>query len=265
MPAYRDVVYIANGSPKHTLDMYLPDQSVGQVPLAIIIHGGAWRAGDKSECEGFGRGLVTTARGNLAVAAINYELSNSGPDCTIRHPRHLNDAMRAVQFLVSDTEDYPGKSLIDRSKVYLIGHSAGAHLAMLMVLSTNSELGCLSSIKGVLGAGGIYDIPGLLVAYPSYSEFVDMAFDPAQHQEASPQCAASIKQAGADHVKFLVVSSTGDTLIHSNHAASFASQLVRANYSDVALVVRDFDTHYLMVDNEALWKLAIDFVETSQR
>ncbi|KAJ2742068.1 hypothetical protein GGI20_004746 [Coemansia sp. BCRC 34301] len=259
MPTYKDIAYIADDNPKHTLDIYLPDISSGTVPLVIFIHGGAWRDGDKSECEVLGPGLVSKSQGTLAVAAINYRLSQRSAD-SIRHPAHLHDAMQAVRFLICNENDYPGKQLVDVSNTYIVGHSAGAHLAALMVLSASDRLDCLANIKGILGAGGIYDIPGLLELYPDYADFIDMAFDPAQHQEASPQHVAECRHAGAKHIRFLIVNSTGDSLIASSHAASFASQLIRTGCTDVELVVRELGTHFTMLDHEQFWKLVVAFV-----
>ncbi|KAJ2896390.1 hypothetical protein GGI21_001681 [Coemansia aciculifera] len=260
LTAHKNIAYIADDSPSHTLDLYLPDTSSGTVPLAIIIHGGAWRTGDKSECETLSRGLVSQSQGTIAVASINYGLSQRTAD-SIRHPAHLHDAIQAVQFLANANQTYPGKHLIDTSNIYLIGHSAGAHLATLMVLgAAGDKLDCLASIRGVLGAGGIYDIPGLLELYPDYADFVDMAFDPTQYQEASPQHVAKCRHAAAEHIRFLIANSTGDELISSVHSASFATQLIRSGYTNVELVVKDFGTHLGMLDNDAFWRVATAFV-----
>ncbi|KAJ1897927.1 hypothetical protein LPJ71_006267 [Coemansia sp. S17] len=256
MPIYKDIAYIADDNPRHTLDIYVPDQASGSLPLVIFIHGGSWRTGDKSECTVLAQGLVSQSQGKLAVAVINYGLSQRTPD-SIRHPAHLHDTIKAVQFLVSS--DYPNNHLINRNNIYLLGHSAGAHLASLMVLS--DQLDCIASIRGVLGVGGIYDIPGLLELYPDYADFIDMAFDPAQYQEASPQHIAKCRYADAEHIRFLIINSAGDSLIAAIHAASFASQLIRTGYNDVELVVRDMGSHFGMLDNEEFWKLVTNFVQ----
>ncbi|KAJ2868487.1 hypothetical protein GGH94_000019 [Coemansia aciculifera] len=258
MPIHTDIAYIADDNPRHTLDIYVPDKASENLPLAIFIHGGSWRTGDKSECTVLAHGLVSQSLGKLAVAVINYGLSQRTPD-SIRHPAHLHDAIKAVQFLVNGDKDYPDKYLIDRSNIYLIGHSAGAHLASLMVLS--NQLDCIASIRGVLGVGGIYDIPGLLELYPDYADFIDMAFDPAQYQEASPQHIAKCRYADAEHIRFLIVNSAGDSLIAATHAVGFASQLIRTGYTNVELVVRDLGSHFGMLDNEEFWRVAINFVQ----
>lgn len=44
--ALRDLAYVTNGHPRQKLDLYLPEKS-GKLPLIIMIHGGAFMAGDK--------------------------------------------------------------------------------------------------------------------------------------------------------------------------------------------------------------------------
>ncbi|KAJ2493165.1 hypothetical protein IWW37_000815 [Coemansia sp. RSA 2050] len=255
MPTYEDIPYVADANPRHTLDIYAPDTDTASLPLVIFIHGGSWRTGDKSECRVLAHGLVSQSQGP-AVAVINYRLSQCTPD-SIRHPTHLQDATKAVQFLVHNN-DYPARHLIDTNNVYLIGHSAGAHLASLMVLG--DQLDCIASIRGVLGVGGIYDIPDLLELYPDYSDFIDMAFDPAQYQEASPQHVAKCRRAVAEHIRFMIVNSAGDSLIAPALAANFASQLISSGYTNVELVVRDLGSHFGMLDNKEFWRLATNFV-----
>jgi acetyl esterase/lipase len=42
MRAIRDIPYLAGGSPRQTLDLYLPDQDRSPSPAVLWIHGGAW-------------------------------------------------------------------------------------------------------------------------------------------------------------------------------------------------------------------------------
>ncbi|KAI9500126.1 hypothetical protein BX070DRAFT_230860, partial [Coemansia spiralis] len=118
----------------------------------------------------------------------------------------------------------------------------------------------LSCIKGVLGVSGIYDIPELLKVYPDYSDFVEMAFDKSQYQNASPYYVAQTKYANAEHLRFLIVSSTADELIASVHSARFACQLVSSGYSNVAMVIKDIGTHDEEPFTQDFWRIVNDFI-----
>ncbi|XP_027681627.2 kynurenine formamidase isoform X3 [Chelonia mydas] len=130
------------GSDGEKLDIYLPTDLSEAFPLVLYIHGGYWQFLSK-EVSGFiAPPLVTQG---IAVVAVGYDLAPKG---------HL-DAMvaqvrRSVAFLVQQYSKISG--------VYLCGHSAGAHLAA-MVLSTDwEEYGVTPDIKGAFLVSGVYDL-----------------------------------------------------------------------------------------------------------
>jgi acetyl esterase/lipase len=106
-----------NGVPL-TLDIYRPAQ-VGQYPGVVVIHGGAWKSGDRSDNKVFNRYLA--ARGYV-VWAISYRLAPSS-----RFPAQIEDVGAALNFLREHATEYETK--VDR--IALLGRSAGAQLAML--------------------------------------------------------------------------------------------------------------------------------------
>ncbi|KAJ1784053.1 hypothetical protein LPJ59_006441 [Coemansia sp. RSA 2399] len=263
MPIYKDITYIPSGDPKHTLDLYVDDQlrppPVNRKPaLVIYIHGGAWRTGDKSDASALCDGILRTAGGRVAVAAISYRLSVLG-DKTRMHPMHLDDAAAAVGFLIN-SGGYPGSDQVDRSSVFLVGHSAGAQLATMMAVHPHPKIaGCLHRIRGVLGVGGIYDIPELLETNPGYADFIDMAFTAAQHETASPRHVIRSAPSAAKHIAFLLVNSTADELVGPLQSADMARQLICAGYSDVSLIVKDIGTHYGELESEGFWRIVAGF------
>ena len=101
-------------TPRQTIDLFLPDAG-NDVPLALFIHGGYWRALDPSSFSHMARGL--NGRG-FAVAVMGYDLC---PIVTI--PDIVEQARRACVFLWQRF----GRKLL----VY--GHSAGGHLTAAMV------------------------------------------------------------------------------------------------------------------------------------
>ncbi|KAJ2785336.1 hypothetical protein GGI15_001957 [Coemansia interrupta] len=264
MRKYEDIAYIDDGDKGHTLDIYLPDTAVTErsssssLPLVIYVHGGAWRTDDKSTVSFIGPRLLEETGNCTAIAIVNYRLSTRDPS-SVRHPAHLDDVCAAIEFLVT-VANYPGHDVINQGSVYLVGHSAGAHLATMAVLGGSH--GWLQSIKGVVGIGGIYDIPSLLRKYPSYSDFVDMAFDRSQYAAASPLNAVSAesKRGASGHIRFLVINSTEDELIGSDQAVEFASRLIDAGYEDVALVVRKIGDHYGELERREFWRIISQFV-----
>ena len=135
------------------LDIYAP-KDAKNAPVMIMIHGGGWQMGDKSNRAVWENKVPFFSANGFIFVNINYRLSPS-----IRHPEHIRDVAEALSWVHNNIEKYSG----DKNKIFVMGHSAGAHLAALV--STDEQRlkefnKGLSIIKGVIlldGAG--YDIP----------------------------------------------------------------------------------------------------------
>ena len=115
-----DVAYLGDGDPRHKLDIYYPDRQDKPSAVLVHFHGGGWAMGDKRQQSK--AGMFYAARGILFVAP-NYRLSP-----TARHPAHVEDCAAAVAWVVNQAAGLGG----DASRIFLSGHSAGAHLAALL-------------------------------------------------------------------------------------------------------------------------------------
>lgn len=101
------------------LDLHLP-AGVKQPPLVVFLHGGAWRAGDKSEYPKF---LVQ--RG-YAVASVDFRSSNEA-----RFPAQMHDIKAAIRLLRAQAKQYGYRA----DRIAVAGSSSGAHLAALVATS----------------------------------------------------------------------------------------------------------------------------------
>src|SRR5262245_4284538 len=86
----RDLEYARPEGKSLRLDLYLPEQAMGRLPVIVWIHGGAWRAGSKDQA---GPALRQVRRG-YAVASVGYRLSNVAP-----FPAQIEDCKAAVRWL----------------------------------------------------------------------------------------------------------------------------------------------------------------------
>src|SRR5581483_10692173 len=48
--AERDLDYVGNGLPRQMLDLFVPEDAAGPLPVVVWIHGGAWQPGSKNGC-----------------------------------------------------------------------------------------------------------------------------------------------------------------------------------------------------------------------
>ncbi|KAI9488863.1 Alpha/Beta hydrolase protein [Zychaea mexicana] len=208
------------------LDLYIPPMANAKSPLLVFIHGGAWRSEDKADHAPLAEALV--AHG-FPVAVINYRLSlrdekNKEAPPAVQHPLHIQDCKEAIEYLV---HQHHGDKRYDPAQLYLIGHSAGAHIAMMLTL--DPEYCCYATtqkvIAGVIGAQGIYDLALLLRKCPSY-DFVPQAFgnDPSLYAAASPVTKQPAHHSD-DLPPMLVVHSLEDTLVDVDQAHAMVDHL----------------------------------------
>ncbi len=103
---------------EQTLDLHIPAKD--DFPTLIFIHGGGWSANDKEEYRHVGNFL---SQHGIGCASVNYRLSPR-----VIHPTHVQDCARACNWVKDNITDFGGNG-----KFYIAGHSAGAHLASLLV------------------------------------------------------------------------------------------------------------------------------------
>ncbi len=118
-------------SSEQTMDVYLPaGRSAASTKVIVMIHGGAWNAGDKTDLTEYADSMRKRLP-DYAVFNINYRLALGSN----LFPAQENDVKSAVQFLLNNAADY-GIS----QKFVLLGASAGAHLALLQGYKYASQI-----------------------------------------------------------------------------------------------------------------------------
>jgi len=138
---------------EETLDLFLPAER-GSAPLHVFIHGGYWQLLSKDEsC--FAAPMFQQ-HGSL-FAALNYTLA---PQQTLTGI--VEENRRAIKWLYQNADDWG----FDRERIYLSGHSAGAHLAMMMLQTDWPKFGLPHDvIKGVCAVSGVFDLEPVRLSY----------------------------------------------------------------------------------------------------
>ena len=163
-----------------SLDLYAESIGSGR-PLVAFIHGGGWRQGDKANAaHGVTKADYFLKQG-FAFASLNYRLSPAA-----MHPAHIEDVAAALAWLHTNAE----ANGVNPNRIYLMGPSAGAHLAALAATDERrlaAHRKSLSIIKGaVLLDGAGYDMTRR--SQRDGSGIIAQAFgsDPAMLADASP-------------------------------------------------------------------------------
>ena len=146
----RDVAYAEPKNPRQLLDVYRP-MAAKNLPVVVWIHGGGWRAGNKTE---IGRKPLAFTQKGFVFVAVNYRFVPTVPMDAL--PRDIAKAVRWVH-------DHIGQRGGDPERIFLIGHSAGAQLAALVCTDDRflKEEGLsLAIFKGCVPVDGdTYDVP----------------------------------------------------------------------------------------------------------
>lgn len=138
-----NIFNVSYGSdPFQRLDIYLPrGRDVLATPLLILVHGGQWLGGDKSEMNGYYTWMKERMP-EWAFASINYRLVQANSN---KFPAQEQDVRTAINFLINFTDSFK----ISR-KIAVLGESAGGQLALLVA----NKYG-----RSIIGAGIGISIP----------------------------------------------------------------------------------------------------------
>jgi acetyl esterase/lipase len=144
-----DVAY--GKDPRQQLDIFTPMAAApDDKPRKILVffHGGSWKDGERAGYAFLGRGFA--ARGFVTIIA-DYRKAPKN-----LFPAFVEDAADAIAWAHKNAAEFGG----DPDQLYVMGHSAGAHIAMLAALDKKylARSGMDSSvIKGIIGLAGPYD------------------------------------------------------------------------------------------------------------
>jgi arylformamidase len=175
------------------LDLWVPE-GVGKAPLVLFVHGGGWKRGSKDNAVGRAMPAHMLEQG-YAFASIDYRLV---PAATVE--QQAADVAAALALLLKRAESLG----IDRSRVVLTGHSAGAHLVALVGTDERylKQAGLsFADIDGVMpNDGAAYDVATqFTMAGPRMKATYEQAFgtDPARQKSLSPMWQAASPNAPA--------------------------------------------------------------------
>ena len=136
---FDDIVYGPDAS-WQVMDLYLPEDAKGTLPVIVSVHGGAWVYGDKERYQWY---CMDLALRGFAVVNFTYRLA---PE--FKFPSSLEDACLVFSWVLDHAKEYG----LDTKHVFAVGDSAGAHLLGLFSnLCTNPTFAEKLSVKAPSG------------------------------------------------------------------------------------------------------------------
>lgn len=134
-----DISYGSDSDQK--FDLYLPAGRSLDTKVLVLVHGGGWTSGDKSDMNPFVT-LIQNELPNYAIVNINYRLAD---ETNPPYPMQMNDISTIINDIKVNQDVY---TISD--DFGFIGVSAGAHLSMLWsyAFDINADVNMVTSIVG---------------------------------------------------------------------------------------------------------------------
>lgn len=207
-----------------SLDIYTP-ANASRAPVVILVHGGGWQTGSKSSASFITNKVAHFSARGFVTVSINYRLSPA-----VVHPAHVDDVAAAIAWVRRNITSHGG----DPERIFLLGHSAGAHLVSLVAtdeirLAAHGER--LSAVKGVIVLDtASFDIATRYAAGGDDGSgqsvgSIGQAFgtEPFGHRDASPQTHVAANKSVPPFLLCYVASRSDSTLATQLFAATLSN------------------------------------------
>lgn len=126
----KDIPYREGESDSWKLDLAMPANFGPELrPALVIIHGGGWAAGSKS-VDVYQKMMVAYAQKGYVTINVEYRLTGEA-----KFPACIEDVKTAVRWLRAHAEELN----VDPDRIGSYGHSAGAHLSMMLAMTPDVE------------------------------------------------------------------------------------------------------------------------------
>jgi acetyl esterase/lipase len=203
--------------PAQKMDVYLPaGRASSSTRVMIMIHGGGWSTGDKTDFNEFVDSFKKREPG-FAIFNINYRLSTGVINL---FPIQENDVKAVVEFIYSKKNDY---AISD--KFVLLGGSAGGHLALLQGYKYSSpvKVKAIVDFFGPTDMTDLYNNPASPLVPPLSVALVVGATpisNPTLYQQSSP-----ITFVTAQSPPTIILQGGLDPLVSPNQAIALRNKL----------------------------------------
>ena len=256
-----NIAYNNDTLKKHLLDIYLPADAKGKLPLVVFIHGGGWIGNDKYADMGYMTNTINAMLENgFAIASIDYRFAQNAV-----FPAILQDCNKAVSFLYDNADKYS----LDKNRFALMGFSAGGHLASLMGTSQNNKVENLYFPKSFR--------PFKYKAVVDFYGPTDLTLLPGNEDEKSPEgiligakplerpdlakAASPITYIDKNDPPFIIFHGEKDNIVSNKQSKLFSAWLSHFGVKNELTIVKDAPHFGRMYDVEEIRTKVMDFLK----
>ncbi len=241
----RGITYATRGKETLKLDLAMPKEG-GPYPAVVLLHGGAWQLGSRTELSRGGKDaagkpspalIETVAAHGYVVASVSYRFAPK-----YKFPSQLEDTRTAIRFLRANATTYH----LDPTRVGVGGFSAGGHLALLAGLADKApefdgtdfpdqsdRVQCVVSFFGPTDLSLYGASPGLEDAYMVPLLGKECRTDPAVYRRASP-----IHHVSRGDPPVLMIHGTADLIVPIIHSERLLAKLRETEVTSELITVK---------------------------
>lgn len=153
-PCWLDMAY--GMAPQERLDVFAAHEP--DAPVMVFVHGGWWRALDKADHSFV---AAAFAQAGICVVVPNYALCPGTPEQPVAIPFIARQMEKALAWVWRHIAQHGG----DRRRITLVGHSAGGHLAALLLASPWPLLAPdlpEGLVRNALSISGLHDLTPIM-------------------------------------------------------------------------------------------------------
>lgn len=246
---------------KHLLDLYLPKNTKGKIPLVVLIHGGAWLSNDKYADMGYmTKTMAAIVDAGFAIASIDYRFSTEAI-----FPAQMQDCNKAISYLYDHADKYG----FDTKGFAVMGFSAGGHLANMVGLSKNNHVanffmkGSSSafSIKAVVDFYG----PAELILFPGSNdekspESILIGAAPLTRPDLA-KIASPITYVDKNDPPFLIIQGEKDESVNPKQSQLLSSWLNAVGVQNELIIVKGAPHYGVMFDADEVRNKVMNFLK----
>lgn len=225
-----DIAYGPSGA--ETLDIFPTEgSSPTAAPVQVFFHGGYWFSRDIKD---FSFLAKTVAPSGAVLVLVNYALLPA-----VEMDELVRQCRASLAWVYGNIASYGG----DRNRIFISGHSAGGHIAAMMMTTDWSQFpGAPSNlIKGVTAVSGIYDLEPVRLCF--INETLGLTPDQARRNSpihlTPPPDMPLILAAGGNETDEFQRQTT-------DHAAAWGERM-----TDCTLIMRPGHDHFTILDDLA--------------
>ena len=215
-----DVVFGTGGGRELRCDIYTPPGLVEAAPAVILVHGGGWQSGDRTQLRGYG---ILLGRLGYVCVAPEYRLTPESP-----WPAQIHDVKAAIRWVRAQSD----RLGIDPDRIALEGNSAGAHLALLAATTPGDD-----RFEGDGGSPGVdTSVRAVMAVYPptAFSHgprtpgAVPLAALTDSGDDETAHAASPLSYVSPHHPPTLLIHGTADTTVPPKASLLLYQALVEA-------------------------------------